>query len=65
MSRSKDATLLEADETYYQAVFADVLHSLELRSPLVEKAELGCVYVGLDGLETMYGGEARLIGSLL
>jgi hypothetical protein len=42
-----------------------MVHSLELRSPLVEKAELGCAYVGLDGLETMYGGEARLIGSLL
>ena len=65
LSRSKDATLLEADETYYQAAFDDMVHSLEQRSPLVEKADLGCVYVGLDGLEAMYGGEARLIASLL
>ena len=65
LSQSKDATLVEADETYYQAVSDDILQSLEQRSPLVEKAELGCVYVGLDGLEAMYGGEARLIGSLL
>jgi nucleotidyltransferase/DNA polymerase involved in DNA repair len=65
LSQSKDATLLKVDETYYQAVFDDMVHSLELQSPLVEKAELGCVYVGLDGLETMCGGEARLMGSLL
>jgi hypothetical protein len=65
LSQSQDATLLVADETYYQAVFDDVLHSLELRSPLVEKAELGCLYVGLEGLEAMYGGEARIIHSLL
>ena len=65
VSRSKGAALLEADVAYYQAVFADILHSLELRSPLVEKAELGCVYVGLNGLEAMYGGETRLIASLL
>jgi nucleotidyltransferase/DNA polymerase involved in DNA repair len=58
LSRSKDATLLEADETYYQAAFDDMVHSLEQRSPLVEKADLGCAYVGLDGLEAMYGGEA-------
>jgi DNA polymerase-4/protein ImuB len=65
LARTKDAALLEADEPYYQAVFDDILHSLELRSPLVEKAELGCLYVGLDGLEAMYSGEARIIGSLL
>jgi DNA polymerase-4 len=65
LSQSKDATLLKADETYYQAVFDNMVHSLELRSPLVEKAELGCVYVGLDGLEAMYGGEVRLLASLL
>jgi hypothetical protein len=65
LSQSKDAALLVADETYYQAVFDDILHSLELRSPLLEKAELGCVYVGLDGLEAMYGGEARVVAVLL
>lgn len=65
LSRCKPAALLEADETYYQAAFDEIIDSLEQRSPLVEKSELGCGYVGLDGLETMYGGEARLITSLL
>ena len=65
VSRRKDTVLLQADEPYYHSVFAEMVNSLEGRSPLLEKAELGCAYVGLDGLEAMYGGEARLIASLL
>ncbi len=65
VSRRKDIVLLQADEPYYHSVFTGMVTSLEERSPLVEKAELGCTYVGLDGLEAMYGGEARLIASLL
>jgi len=65
VSRCKDAVLLQADTPYYESGFDALVLSLEQRSPLVEKAELGCAYVGLDGLEAMYGGEARLIASLL
>ena len=65
LSRCKDAILLQADEPYYHTVFGRLIASLGQKSPLVEKAELGCVYVGLDGLEAMYGGEPRLIASLL
>ena len=65
VSRCKSATLLQADTPYYETVFDGMINSLEQRSPLVEKAELGCAYVGLDGLEAMYGDEARLITSLL
>lgn len=65
LSRCKDATLLQADMPYYQKVFDRVIEGLQQRSPLVEKAELGCAYVGVDGLEGIYGSEARLITSLL
>ena len=65
LSRCKGATLLQADEPFYHAVFNRVTRLLVQRSPLVEEAELGCAYVGLDGLESMYGGEASLIASLL
>lgn len=65
VSRCRAAVLLEADERYYRSVFDGVLRHLEQRSPLLEEAKLGCAYVGLDGLEAMYGGEARLIASLL
>jgi DNA polymerase-4/protein ImuB len=61
----KDVMLLESDESHYQAAFDDMLDALEQRGPLVEASDLGCAYVGLDGLEMMYGGEARLITSLL
>ncbi|HZA25070.1 MAG TPA: hypothetical protein VFA32_21160 [Dehalococcoidia bacterium] len=64
-SLCKDSMLQEADEPYYQATFNEILGSLEQRSPWVEAAELGCAYVGLDGLEQMYGGEARLTNTLL
>ena len=64
LSRCKDAVLLQADQPYYHAIFGRAVELLLQRSPLVEKAELGCAYVGLDGLEAMYGGEARLTASL-
>ena len=65
LSLCKDATLLQADEPYYRAMFDQVVSRLAQRSPLVEQADLGRGYVGLDGLEAMYGGESRLISSLL
>ena len=65
LSRCKGAALLQADVPYYRGVFDTVIGLLSQRSPLVEKSDLGCAYVGLDGLEDMYGGEARLIASLL
>ena len=64
LSHCKDAALLEADRPYYHTLSYQVIHSLTQRSPLVEKDDLGCAYVGLDGLEAMYGGEARLVASL-
>ena len=65
MSRCKDAALLQADTSHYQLVFDSLIEALESRSPIVEKGELGCAYVDLRGLEEMYGGEARLIATLL
>ena len=65
VSRCKSVILLQADAPHYEAAFDGVVRSLEQRSPLVERAEMGCIYVGLNGLEAMYDGEARLIASLL
>ena len=64
ISRCKDAAILQADLPYYHGVFDRVADSLGQRSPRIEKAELGCVFVGLDGLEAMYGGATRLITTL-
>ena len=64
-ARCKDATLIEADIPRYQSVSDHMLMRLSQWSPLVEAAGLGCAYVGLDGLETTYGTEERLIDALL
>lgn len=65
MARCKEASLLQADAPYYNGTFDKLVRALELRSPMVERDGLGCAYVGLEGLELMYGGEARVVASLL
>ena len=59
------ALVLEADESQYRKVFARILTSLQGISDRVEGAEPGTTYVRLDGLEHLYGGEARLVNALL
>ncbi len=65
MAQCKEAVLLQADCPHYNDAFDKLVRSLETRSPLVEKAGMGCAYVGLEGLDLMYGGEARVIASLI
>lgn len=65
LSRCKGATLLEADEPHYRTVFDRIVSALSQRSPVVERGELGCAYVGISGLEGMYGGEPNVITALL
>lgn len=64
LARCDGSILLEADVPYYHHAFERVLESLEQCSPLVEADGLGCAYVGLDGLEEMYGEEGKLLSSL-
>ena len=65
MAQCKEAVLLQADCPHYNDAFNNLVRSLEMRSPLVEKAGMGCAYVGLEGLDMMYGGEARVIASMI
>lgn len=65
MAQCKEAVLLQADYPHYNDAFDNLVRSLEMRSPLVEKAVMGCAYVGLEGLDMMYGGEARVIVSMI
>lgn len=58
-------TALESDEPRYRQVFDAVLAALQGVSDRVEAEELGTAYVGLDGLNAMYGGSARLARALL
>ena len=65
LSRQADAVVLEADDQSYRKMFSQMLASMQGISDRVERSDLGVAYVGLDGLEDMYGGEARLVNSLL
>ncbi|HKV69625.1 MAG TPA: DNA polymerase Y family protein [Gemmatimonadales bacterium] len=47
--------LCEADPVHYDERFSSLLVSLTDVSPVVEPAELGRVFVGLDGLEGIHG----------
>ena len=65
LSRQADGIALEADEANYRRAFHRMLLSLQGVSDRVEGAGLGTAYVRLDGLESLYGGEARLVTTLL
>ena len=60
-----EATLIPADFQFYDGVFDRMADNIAMRCPAVEKAEMGCVYASLEGVSPLYGGEARLIASLL
>ncbi len=64
-SRRADIIVLEADEPYYRKLFDQLLKTLQQKSDRVESGGLGLAYVGLDGLESLYGGEVNLIDSVL
>lgn len=51
--------LLEPDPVFYDEQFARLLLRLEQVSPVIEPAELGRAYVGVDGLEGLYGAPLR------
>lgn len=64
-SRHPLALLREADHLRYQQRFEELVAALEQVSPIVEPGEPGCIYVGLDGLASMYGGGEGLIKALV
>jgi nucleotidyltransferase/DNA polymerase involved in DNA repair len=52
-------TLREPDPVHYDEAFTQLLLALETVSPVIEPAELGRVFVGVDGLERLHGGPER------
>ena len=64
LARHSEAEIIQADEPYYRAAFNEILDRLEGVSPLVEGAEMGCAYVGLDGLQLIYPDDNAAIDAV-
>lgn len=56
--------LIEPDPVHYDDQFASLLSALTEVSPVVEAGELGLVYVGVDGLQGIYGSAEKIIEAL-
>jgi DNA polymerase-4/protein ImuB len=59
-----EVEMLHADIPYYGAVFNEILDAMEQKSPLVEGAEPGCVYIGVDGLQLIYPDDSALVAAM-
>ena len=61
LARHGEVTILQGDLPRYWSVFHEILVALEQRSPLVEGADLGLVYIGIEGLQLLYPTDDLLI----
>jgi DNA polymerase-4/protein ImuB len=57
--------LCEPDPVHYDQQFAQLLAALSTVSPVIEPAELGRVFVGMDGLEGLYGGPEGQVEAIM
>src|SRR5467141_2602315 len=56
--------LIEPDPVHYDDCFARVLAALNEISPVIESGELGLAYVGIDGLEGIFGAPGKIIDAI-
>ena len=64
LSRYGQAVLVHADVAHYRAVFNTLLDKLETVSPVVEGAEPGLAYLGVDGLQYLYPTDDALVATV-
>ena len=61
LARHGEVTILQGDLPRYWSIFHEILDALEQRSPLVEGADLGLAYIGIEGLQLLYPTDDLLI----
>ena len=61
MSRHRGVLLIEADIPLYALVFDEIIENLERLVPDIEAAAPGLAYVGIWGLEALYGDDAHVV----
>jgi len=64
LARHDKVELVQADLPYYRMTFNRILDGLEGISPLVEGAELGTAYLGINGLHLIYPYDESLISAV-
>jgi DNA polymerase IV len=64
LARHGEAGLLPADMPFYRSAFNEILDALETISPLVEEADLGCAYIGIDGLQLIYPDDGAILAAV-
>ena len=57
-------TVWEPDPVYYDEQLSHLLAALSDVSPVIEPAELGRAFVGVDGLESLYGSAERQVAAI-
>ena len=60
-SRHRGVLIIEADIPLYALVFDDIIENLERLVPDIEAAAPGLAYVGIWGLEGLYGDDAHVV----
>ena len=64
-ARCPDAIVVKEDRDHYLAQWDQVVRGLLAVADRVEDALIGCAYISLDGLQTMYGGMSNVIDAIL
>ena len=64
LARYDKAELIQADIPYYWSTFNRLLNEMEGITPLVEGAELGTAYLGVDGLGLIFPDDDSLAGAV-
>lgn len=65
VSLNPSLTFLEPDPAHYDATQEELLEALAELSPIIEPAGRGRVFVGMDGLERLYGSPPRQVEQAL
>ena len=60
-SKHRGVLIIEADTPLYALVFDDIIENLERLVPDIEAAAPGLAYVGIWGLEGLYGDDAHVV----
>jgi DNA polymerase-4/protein ImuB len=63
LSRHDDIQIIHADIPYYWNCFNQILDAMEYKNPVVEGAELGLIYLSMDGMQIIYHNDNDFVNA--